>query len=534
MSVFNKNKPVVNITIHYNKSCFFLGEFIKGHIEINTSISALITDIEIEIFLKEYWKIQYNNIIDNFTNRVVDYKLNLNKINKLRKIDEQQMLLPAGKTLIPFNFRFSEENIPCFEYPLPQNRAYIRYNFVVNLISHNIIGTATAPLCLLSRPIINSEKKLTMSIKQTVKKWMLFREGDTILNVNVPENNFKYDSFCQLNIEIDNTKGKISTKELKITLIRTILFKHLNGEIKLKDEKKIVREKIITEVKKGDKKTFDFNLSLKEKDPNKIYKYDYQSNPYHIDLQKINYFMPTINGNLISCDYSIKISLYFEKFVDTKHRPRIVIPIYLVHQLPVDYQLEIQQQIKKENTFKMSQNEQNPKKNLPNSYNVNYNHNFNLYNDNDNNFEDNNNQNNIIPNNNIEEEPEKYILPSLELIEDAHKKIILEEKNENKNNNQIKINDFNSCPPVADVNPAPLNIDLNINNNSNNKDNYNINGYNNNIHQNINEQKINNINYNKNELINQSNSSQNEDFSLFSEDIKENNNINKYQDINSI
>ena len=531
----NKNKSKANIIIHFEKSCFYLGEFIKGNIEINTNSSALIKDVTIEIFEKEDWKIKDgdSNKSDNYNTRVVFYKLDLKNIYNLRKIDDEQMLLPVGITFIPFNFRFSEDNIPCFEYPLPERRAYIRYNFVVNLISTNINGTASTLLYLLSRPIIDSEKKLSMSIKQKIKKWKLFGEGDTILNVNVPENNFKYDSFCRLNIEIDNTKGKINTKELKITLIRTIYFKNKNGEIKYKDEKKIVREKIKAEVKKGAKNKFDFNLSLKEKDTNKIYNYNSQINPYNIDLQKINFFMPTVKGKLISCDYTIKICLYFERFVDVKHRPRVFIPIYLVHQLPVDYQLEIQEQIEIENALKLSKNE-NPKKNVPNSYNVNNNHTYNLYNDYNNNFEDNQNQNNLEQNN-IEEEPQRNSLPSLELIEDAHRERILKENNKNNDlnqNNKIDINEIDSYQPDEDVNaPAPFDTNQNI---INNKDNYNINDYDNNIYQNINEDKMNNINYNNNELRNQSNYCQNEGNNLFNYDNKEQSNLNKYEDINAI
>ena len=541
MSVYINNQSKANILIHFDKSCFYLGEFIKGNIEINTNSSALIKDIIIEIFLKEDWRIKegegcyYKS--DNYDIRVVNYKLDLNKIHNLRKIDNEHHLLPVGITFIPFNFRFSEETTPCFEYPLPEKRAYIRYNFVVNIISNNINGNASTSLCLLSRPIIDSEKKLSMSIKQKIKKWKLFGEGDTILNVNVPENNFKYDSFCKLNIEIDNTKGKISTKELKITLIRTICFKNKNGDIKHKDERKIVREKVKAEVKSGDKKQIEFNLSLKEKNANKIYNYISQYNPYKIDLQNINFFMPTVKGKLISCDYNIKVCLYFETFVDVKHRPRIYIPIYLVHQLPVDYQLEIQEQIEFENAIKLSQNDKNPKKKEPNSYNVNYNVNynqkFNLYSDYDNNFEDNQNQNVI------EEEPQRDSLPTLELIEDAHRKRILIEKNGdnelNQNNNKIEINDLDSCPPSVNMNaPAPYDINQNINNNNNN--NYNINYYNNNnnIYQNINNNNINNINYNKNGFINQSNSSQNDGLNLFNYNNKGENNLNKYEDINAI
>ena len=80
-----------------------------------------------------------------------------------------------------------------------------------------------------------------MSIRQNIKKWKLFEEGDTFLIVSFPDNNFKYDSICKLDIEVDNINGKIPTKEYKVTFKRTINFKNKKGEIKHKDIKKIVK-----------------------------------------------------------------------------------------------------------------------------------------------------------------------------------------------------------------------------------------------------------------------------------------------------
>ena len=534
MSVYQKNKSKANIIIHFAKPYFFVGEYIKGNIEINSNSSALIRDITIEILITEDWRITIgDNKGDSYKKRVVFFKLDLKK-KEFRVIDDENILLPVGISFIPFNFRFSEENIPSFEYPLPEKRAFIRYNFVVSINSTNINGSASSLLFLLSRPIIDSEKKLFLSVKQKIKKWKLFGEGDTILNVNYPDDNFKYDSLCKLNIEIDNTNGKITTKELKITLIRTITFKNAKGEIKLKDENKIVREKLKAEVKSGEKKQFEFKLSLKEKNPKDIYNYNSQINPYNINLEKINYFMPSVKGKLIICDYNIKVSLYFESFVDVKHRPRIKFPIYIVHQLPVDYQLEIQEQIEFENALKNSKNENNPQNNISKNNN-NYNSNNNYY---DNNFKDNQNDN-------IDEEDD---LPSLELIEDVNRKKKLLKNNENNNLNQneynfknvednkIEYNDLESCPPCIDAKAPPI---FNYNENINNKENININdeynNNNNNIYINSNDNRINIINDNKNDLINQSNNSQNEeDFSIFNFDNQKESNVQKYEDINAI
>ena len=286
-----------------------------------------------------------------------------------------------------------------------------------------------------------------MTIKQTIKKWKLFGEGDTILSVSFPENNFKYDSICKLKIEIDNTNGKIITKEFKVTLIREIIYKNKNGDIKFKDSKKLVRESIKSEVKPGQKKNFEYQFSFQEKNVTKIYNYNSVFNPYKIDIDKINFFMPTIKGTLINCDYKIKISLYFESFVDKNHRPRIVFPVYLVHQLPIDYQLEIQKQIDFEKALKESKIKDKTVKIIDN-YKKDYNNN--------NDFEVNKNLNNF-ENKQIIDEKDDDDLPSLEAIENEHKNRIKNDINNDncqnyQNNNYFgenKIEDYekNSSQP---------------------------------------------------------------------------------------
>ena len=58
----------------------------------------------------------------------------------------------------------------------------------------------------MSRPFLDSEKLLSKSSKQHIKKWKIFDKGETILKISFPENNYKYNSTCKLNIEIDNIK----------------------------------------------------------------------------------------------------------------------------------------------------------------------------------------------------------------------------------------------------------------------------------------------------------------------------------------
>ena len=312
------------------------------------------------------------------------------------------------------------------------------------------------------------------------------------MKISFPENNYKYDSICKLKIEIDNTKGKIATKEYKVTLIRTIIFKNEEGEIKHTECNKIVRETVKAEVKPGQKNEFEYQLSFLEKNLKKIYNYNVQLNPYNVDIEKVNFYMPTIQGLLITCNYVIKICLYFDSFVDKNHRPRAQLPVYIVHQLPADYQLEKQEEMndKKENDKKKV-------KFISKSFNQNYNE-TNKYNDIS---EANDNNNDEEYENNVNKEEDNKNNENETINEnDVNNKIEEENSNNNYNGNEdINENDNNNI----------VEEDNNYNNNEN--DNNNIVEEDNNFNNNEND----NNNYNKN-----------------NEDINKNENVNKVEEGN--
>ena len=98
-----------------------------------------------------------------YKKKLVTYKLNLKDL-KIFKIINDNVIIPIGISFVPFNFRFSDNNNPCFEFPKSNNRAFLRYYFSASLNSPNLNGTSSCTLCLLSRPIIYYEKKLSLSI----------------------------------------------------------------------------------------------------------------------------------------------------------------------------------------------------------------------------------------------------------------------------------------------------------------------------------------------------------------------------------
>ena len=515
-------KPKANIVLHFSKGSYLPGEFIKGNIEISTNITTTIQGILIEIFQIEDWK--NGNEDKNFIKRkIVSFNLNL-KNNKNLKFIDNNIIFPEGITFLPFNFRFSENTCPCFEHPHPEYRSFIRYSFCASILSSTINGTINYPLCLLSRTVIDPdhdpEKEFSDSINQHIIKWKIFDVGRTMLKASIPQDNFKYDSTCKLSIVIDNTYGKMATKEYKVGLRRILYFKDKKGDVKCRYKKQMVRQKVPAVVGAGQKKDYTFDLILKETDLNTKYNYNLTLNPYNIPIEKINYFMPSVNGNIIKCEYNIKVSVYYESFVDKSHRPRVRLPLYIVHQLPNDNLLEPQDSVEFKNKYNLNKNNnksmninktnnnKSNSNNISKSYNNNINNNINneiIYNNNsenknlnysvNNNYAGgnqsmylNNNYNNNI-NSNINEnnfgERESVALPTLEAIEEASQMKKLEEQKqkeemdkkileeENRILNNIKNNSQNNINNTGDTEPENYNIISGNNNNNFNSENNN-------------------------------------------------------------
>ena len=421
------NLPMNNfLSISFKKSSYFPDELIEGYVQLNPLNQIVINDIIISLYLFENW-LELFSIPFGESKRQLLLEMSLNIKNQL-KIYTELVSLPAGSYIFPFQFKLPIFINPCFEFPSKEKKAYIRYSLDTKIISPYIQGATSTYILFKSRPKLNyKDNKQSFSSSIDVYKWRMFSEGNTVLNAFLDniENNVKYGEEIYLNVDIDNNKGKLVTKEIKVVLIRKIDFKTKTKEIKDSISNDCIVKILNTLVNPGEKKIFKFLIDLQNMDN---YTFDLKSEklPYS-NIKDMSYFLPSLNSSIIDCTYTLRITLYFESFVAYKHRPRVFIPINICHQKVEEYQ--------------------------PNFYiNNNQNNNYNQIN-NTNNFQN----NNIINNNNnqINEKEEEMDLPNKEDIE--------------------KVNEDNNMDgaPLCDA-PAPV---LGFNNNisvNNEKDNLNI------------------------------------------------------------
>ena len=334
----NNNSKIINIEL--NKIDYFKGENIAGEIILNVGFAPIsFHQINISFYLNEGW--YYETTSDDSTvlysdeNNITLKSFQLNVRELLNKNPNQDLItLNQGNYFLPFNYTLSNFISPTCEYYMNGGRGYLRYYLIAELISpysnsnenneiyKKIIIVKSQPK-ILKTPLVYSKES-------EVKKWGLFNEGKTILHVTYYKNYGVFDEMIPITVTVDNTNSDLDVTLIKIVLIRNINFHKCNQKPSFSFKSNVFSLKNNVSIKKNSKETFNYQINLKDNNLRiiKFYKID-DPYPSNIDL---NYLLPTVNGNLIRCDYSIKISCEYDSFVTYNNRPRVFLPIYIGHQ----------------------------------------------------------------------------------------------------------------------------------------------------------------------------------------------------------
>ena len=341
-------KQKLILKLFFNKPEFFIDEFISGNLYLKSTRPSIIEKIVFEINIVEEWNLDGKSPTKLVQN-VCSFNLKLEKCTTMSKI-EDCFVMASGDNSIPFNFKFKNEVLPSFEFPLGDKHAYIRYHLKVNIYSssfHKLVWNHY--IFFKSRPFINlNEQLLCKTIDKNIKKWNLIGKGTTVMRVDIPENNFKINSILKIKVSVDNIYGKEPTKEVEVKFRRIIDFYGKKQDIKFSDEVLIFSKIYPLVVLPGQKNEIECEFPVREKDTSR-YKYNKKfANPYELKLENINYFMPTVFCKIFSCKYELTVELYFKSHVGKNDRPKARFPINLAHQTTLENQMEMQKQIEEE------------------------------------------------------------------------------------------------------------------------------------------------------------------------------------------
>lgn len=331
------------LTIILPKGEFSSSMTIKGQVELVPDNKFYINDIEMTFYYTESWNYLISeNKYDKKVNKVIitSFNLGVNKI--LPEGDNNLIHLDPILHLFPFEIKVPDYLFSSFEYPVHDYKAYVRYTLVAKLKSPYRQLSTSINFFIISTPKSNIENiKLQHSF--TIKKWGLFNKGTTICSIFLPSQYYKFSDVIPITFDIDNTNGKMKANLVKFNLIRRMSYREYqnnNSIEKYNKTDKVFKKVFKIEVKSGNKGYYNFGIPLTDIPYNE---FSYFDNLNLYDWKKRNCeFIPSLESNIINCQYTLKITLYFDSFIKKADRPRVRIPIFIVHRIEGDL-------VKKEN-----------------------------------------------------------------------------------------------------------------------------------------------------------------------------------------
>ena len=315
-----------------NKGDIYPGQTLKGKIELVPDSQIYVNDIELTFFCIEEWNYSKS---ENKTDKATYKKCISIKdlgINKYLPEGENNLIrLDPILHLFPFEIKLPNLLYPSIEYPKNNCKAYLRYYLLAKLESPNT-ELSTSKLIFVYCPSKRDNSNFFEEKIFGVKKWGMFGKGSTKVKASLFMKCFRFSDDIPINIEIDNINGKMKVNLVKINLVRKITLKDNNDfKVKYSYNDKAMKKVYKVEVKSGKKEVYDFKFPLKEIFHKEFSFFD-NANLYNWN-KSYSEFIPSIESNILSCQYLLKITLYFDSFLKKADRPRVFLPIFLVHKI---------------------------------------------------------------------------------------------------------------------------------------------------------------------------------------------------------
>ena len=479
-----------------DKFQFFPGETIIGNVFLKPQMNVFIEDIEMAFKLLENWYCPLESYLSETNNQIIS-QFNLDIKNIFKEQQNTCIFLQNNTYKFPYKFKLPSFLNPSFEFPSQKYRAYLRYVLEAKIKSPQFSGNTSIYIIIQALKNSNSDFNDNLNVEQSlsIKKWGLIDSGNTILKASYPSKYYTFIDTIPINIKIDNSKSKLKVTECKINFKRTITFRNKDNLTNKKSHTdKLIKKILKWEVKKHEMKNFEYKLYLGDLNLTNM-TYDGYIQPYNNQKVCNIELIPSIDSGILKCEYFIKISLYYENFVTKEKRPRIILPVNMVHKLENNHIIEsneeddikkaIEESLKEKNkgNENISFQEDDIKKAIEESLKEKNKGNENIS------FQE-------------EEDIKKAIEESKKEEEKRKNKTVINYSYNNNylnNNNFIKnINDFEEGNEKEMDNMTKLNININDNNIIHNSYNNNYYNQNNNIN-------INNSHINENIINNKSN-----------------------------
>ena len=504
------------LTIILDKGQFYPGNKIKGNVEFVPDTEIYINDIELCFFYLESWNHSLSDEKeDNCTYKQCISLFNVGVKKFLPEGDNNLIRLDPILHLFPFELELPDFLFPSFEYPKHDYRSFLRYSLIAKLKSP-YLQLSTSKLFFIYSISGKDNNSCTIENTFNIKKWGMFGKGVTNLKVFLPMKSHKFGDDIPIKLDIDNTNGKMKVTLVKLNLIRKVILKDNKNDFKEKYSitNKVYKKVYKVSVNSGAKDVFNFKFPLNDMKNDEFSFYD-SVNLYNWARKNCE-FIPSIESNILSCQYFIKVTLYYDGFIKKANRPRTIIPISIVHILNNNYNFNTLNPVSNIANIPEESNEDEIKRQKNDDFVIIDNNNINNQKstsidlnkaktlNNNNIFIENmiSNNNNINNQNDINNELYSKPLSNMNKNKDEDNKINIKEDNNNFINEIIENQDDAPSCIIGGYNEKSMNMSNNKNldskgklNNEKNEDQKNII---NNSEQNNNYKNINEIDYSGN------------------------------------
>ena len=318
---------------------YFVGDVINGVVYLKLAQKITFTDIVVELMLSQFW--QNQNGVSDFKNDIIySQKIYTGVTAK----NDEACILEQGEYKYDFQFEIPELIQPSFEYPDACTPCYHRYTLIAKIESQINPSSAQRVLCIKTKPQqFKNEELFTTSNVTNIKSYGIFTSGNCTLSASYDNPYVKYSSSVPMKFDINNSECTLNTYALRVKLIRKVSC----GNNKTKAT--FVKEDIVYEVDipvtiGQEVKRMNHSALLRDEKLNQ-FNFTELSKKYPT-VKEWLMLMPTCNGSLVKCEYSVRGTVYFEQFVRYAQRPRATLPFYVVHvsQDELDHQERQQQE----------------------------------------------------------------------------------------------------------------------------------------------------------------------------------------------
>ena len=319
-----KNNSNNMISFSTSRREYFTGESITGKVYLKLGQTITFDNIVIELLLSEFWRNEQGT--SDFKNKVLlsqDIKTDL--ISK----PKEAFILEPGEYQYEYQFDLPDDIQPTFEYPDKTYSCYHRYTLIVKINSQvNPSKAERVILVKVKSKQLDEQVLFNTSNIPNVRALGLLPKGSAALTVSFDKTQYKYATSVPVKLDISNQGCSLRTETLKVKVGRRIICGKKIEKPMFKKTYTVYSVGIPVAVKL-DTKRITHSALLRDEN---LDKFDFN------DLKKIYptvkewlMLMPTCKGESVSCEYYVKGTLYFDKFVKHAERPRARLPFYVVH-----------------------------------------------------------------------------------------------------------------------------------------------------------------------------------------------------------